>query len=101
METNINKVGEQTVVTIKGRMDTLNSKAFEQSIQPLLEDENPDICLDCSELEYISSSGLRMFITLLKHVGSTNGKLVITKLRSDVKDVFDMTGFSALFDIRD
>lgn len=81
-------------------MDTMSAKEFEQEIQSILEDEKPDICLDCAELVYISSSGLRIFMTLLKHVKSTGGKLVIEKMRPEVKDVFDMTGFSALFDIR-
>ena len=101
MEANISNVDGQTVVTIVGRMDTLNSKEFEQTIQPLLKEEKPNICLDCEGLEYISSSGLRIFMTILKYVGATGGKLVVTKMRSEVKDVFDMTGFSALFDIRD
>lgn len=101
METNISNVNGQTIVTIAGRMDTLNSKTFEQAIQPLLSDNKPDICLECSGLEYISSSGLRIFMTILKHVKATNGKLVVTKMRPEVKDVFDMTGFSALFDITD
>jgi serine/threonine-protein kinase RsbW len=101
METNISNINGQTVVTITGRMDTLNSKSFEQTIQPLLQDAKPDICIECSGLEYISSSGLRIFMTILKHVKATSGKLVVTKMRPEVKDVFDMTGFSALFDIVD
>ena len=101
MEASINKTDGQTIVTLKGRMDTLSSKEFEQEIQSLLEESNLNLCLDCDELTYISSSGLRIFMTLLKHVNNTNGKLVVIKMRQEVKDVFDMTGFSALFDIRD
>jgi anti-anti-sigma factor len=100
MEANINKVDGQTVITVIGRMDTLNSKEFEQSIQPLLKEDNANILINCEDLEYISSSGLRIFMSLLKHVNNTNGQLVLEKMTHDVKDVFDMTGFSALFNIR-
>lgn len=99
METRINRIGEQTIVTINGRLDTPSSKAFEESIQPILQDENPNLHIDCTALEYISSSGLRQFITLLKYVKSVNGTMEVTNLNPEVKDVFDMTGFSGIFNL--
>lgn len=99
METIINKVGDQITLTINGRLDTPNSKAFEESIQPILQDEKPDVCIDCANLEYISSSGLRQFLTLLKHVRSVNGTMKIENLNPEVKEVFDMTGFSGIFNL--
>ncbi|MEG1623189.1 MAG: STAS domain-containing protein [Alistipes sp.] len=99
METTINKVGTQTIVTINGRLDTPSSKAFEEIIQPVLQDDKPNVCVDCTALEYISSSGLRQFITLLKHVKSVNGTMVVENLNPEVKEVFDMTGFSGIFNL--
>lgn len=99
METTINKVGDQTTLTINGRLDTPNSKAFEESIQPILQDEKPNLCIECTKLEYISSSGLRQFLTLLKYVKSVNGTIVVKNLNPEVKEVFDMTGFSGIFNI--
>ncbi|MEG1737098.1 MAG: STAS domain-containing protein [Odoribacter sp.] len=99
METTINKVGTQTIVAISGRLDTPSSKAFEESIQPILEDEKPDVYIDCAKLEYISSSGLRQFLTLLKYTKNANGTMKIEHLNSEVKEVFDMTGFSGIFNL--
>lgn len=99
METTINKVGDQTIVTINGRLDTPNSKAFEVSIQPILQDEKPNLYIDCTKLEYISSSGLRQFLTLLKYVKSVNGTIEVKNLNPEVKEVFDMTGFSGIFNL--
>ena len=99
METKITKEGAQTIIKVDGRMDTLNAKEVEQSIQQVLQEAKPDVCIDCEDLEYISSSGLRVFMTILKYTNSVDGKLVLQKMRPDVKDVFDMTGFSALFNI--
>ena len=99
MKTIINKVGDQTFVVISGRLDTPNSKAFEDSIQTILQDMKPDVCIDCAEMQYISSSGLRQLLSLLKHIKSINGKLELKNLRAEVKEVFDMTGFSAIFNL--
>jgi anti-anti-sigma factor len=100
METKITKNGNQTVVSIVGRLDTLSSKDFERDLQPVLQEVNPDIVIDCRDMKYISSSGLRLFMALLKNVNSKKGKLVIRNLDEGVKEVFDTVGFSAIFDIQ-
>ncbi len=94
MKKNISKIGHKTLVQINGCMD----KEFAQCIQPLFNEDKPVVCIDCSGLQYINSNGLRVFITLLKYINSMNGQLFLTQLRPEVKDIFDMTGFSALFD---
>ena len=99
METTISKVGEETIVIINGRLDTPNSKVFEESIQPILQDMKPNVCVDCTHMEYISSSGLRQLLSILKHVKSVNGKLELKNLCPEVKEVFDMTGFSSIFNL--
>ncbi len=85
--------------TVTGRLDTTNSDVFEKKMAPLLEGGNPDIEIDCSELEYISSSGLRLFLTLQKSVNARGGKLVILNMRDQIKDIFNMTGFSRIMTI--
>ncbi|MEG1499244.1 MAG: STAS domain-containing protein, partial [Bacteroidales bacterium] len=80
METTINKVGTQTIITISGRLDTPSSKAFEESIQPILQEDKPNLYIDCTALEYISSSGLRQFVTLLKYIKSVDGTMKIENL---------------------
>lgn len=97
MKTEIKKNDTQIIVSVEGRMDTLSSKEFEQDIQPLYEEKNPDIVIDCKDLQYISSSGLRLFMTLYKNVRSNKGKLVLKNMMPEVKEVFDITGFSNIF----
>ncbi|CAA7196608.1 STAS domain-containing protein [Chryseobacterium potabilaquae] len=101
MKNSISKIGQQTIVQINGCMDSLNAQEFAQSIQPLFKEDKPDVHIDCSGLQYINSNGLRVFMTLLKYISSMNGQLFLTQLRPEVKDIFDMTGFSALFDLLD
>jgi serine/threonine-protein kinase RsbW len=66
---------------------------------PMMTGANPDIELDCMDFTYISSSGLRLLLTLQKSVLARGGKLVIKNMKPEIKEVFDMTGFSKIFTI--
>ncbi len=83
---------------VEGRLDTVNSSVFEKLMQPLLSSMDP-IELDCADMEYIASSGLRLFLTLQKSATSRGVKLTLKNLRPDIKAVFDMTRFSTFFTI--
>ena len=99
MDLNISIENGKTLARVTGRLDTINSDEFEKKMAPLLEGGNPDIELDCSELEYISSSGLRLFLTLQKSVNARGGKLVIKNMNNQIKEIFNMTGFSRIMTI--
>jgi len=85
---------------LSGRLDTTNAEDFSKLIQPLMNGAKNNIVMDCGDLEYISSSGLRMMLTLLKSVKQTEGSLKLLNMRPVIREVFDMTGFSKLFDIQ-
>ena len=59
------------------------------------------IILDCSELAYISSSGLRLFLTLRKAAANKGGNVIVKSISDDIRQVFMMTGFLNLFKIED
>lgn len=90
----------QTIVTLEGRLDTTNVSDFEQQIAELYHLAQPDIVFECTDFTYISSSGLRSLLTLCKHVNNKHGKLVLSNLPPNIKEVFDMTGFSTMFCIK-
>ena len=69
-------------------------------MQPLVDNADKNIVLDCTNLEYISSSGLRLFLTLRKAVAAKGGSLVIKHINDEIRNVFTLTGFFSLFDIR-
>ena len=56
--------------------------------------------LDCQKLEYISSSGLRVFLKLKKFVDAKGGQVALSTLQPTVKEVFDMTGFAKMFQMK-
>ena len=85
----------------EGRLDTLSSSQFEQEMQPLLENADKKIVLDCANLEYISSSGLRLFLVLLKASKAKGGKMVVKHINNELKEIFTITGFFNLFTIEE
>lgn len=86
--------------SVNGRLDTPAAVAAQQEIAPLLENADKEITLDCDGLEYISSSGLRLFLTIRKEAAAKGGKVTIANINEDIKKVFMMTGFFNLFEIR-
>lgn len=86
--------------TVSGRLDTPSAVKAQQEIVPLLENADKEITLDCQKLEYISSSGLRLFLTLRKEAAAKGGKVIIEHINDDIKKVFMITGFFNLFEIR-
>lgn len=99
MDVIINQEKSQTLVTLKGRLDTTNANQFQVDIEPLMQPDKLDIKIDCTDMEYTSSQGLRMFLMLQKSVNQRGGKMVLTNMRSQVKEVFDITGFSNIINI--
>ena len=99
MDIIINKQGDKTMVKLNGRIDTTNVDQFQVDISPLMEGEKPDIEIDCSEMTYTSSQGLRIFLLLQKSVIARSGKMVMRNMTPMVKEVFDITGFSNIITI--
>lgn len=100
MEVKINKQDNNTtVVWLEGRLDTPTAQEVNQRLLPVQEDASGTIILDCEELTYISSSGLRVFLTLRKAAAMKGGKVIIRNINDNIRNVFMMTGFLNLFDI--
>lgn len=99
MEIIINKTEGKTFVTLKGRIDTTNAEQFQHDLAPLMEGDHHDIDIDCTELSYTSSQGLRSFLLLQKSINAKGGKMVMRHMSPMVKEVFDITGFSNIITI--
>ena len=85
---------------LNGRLDTPAAVKAQQEIGPLLENADKEIIFDCTNLEYISSSGLRLFLTIRKEASVKGGKIIIENINDELRKVFMMTGFFNLFEIR-
>lgn len=97
MKVKITKADEKLVAALDGRLDTAAAPQFGNDIAPLLEQADKPIILDCTALEYISSSGLRLFLNLRKATMAKGGSVTIKGASDEIKQVFTITGFTALF----
>lgn len=99
MDIQIKNDNGKIMVTLDGRLDTSNADKFQEDIAPLMEGDKPDIDIDCTNMEYTSSQGLRIFLMLQKSVMARSGKMVMRNMNPQVKEVFDITGFSNIIKI--
>ena len=100
MKTEIVENGNQVIVSFAGRLDTSAAVQAAEDVKPLLEVQNKEIILDCTELEYISSSGLRIFLSIRKEAAAHGSKVIVRNINADIRQVFMMTGFVSLFEIQ-
>ena len=100
MTTSIQEQNGELIAILDGRLDTAVSAQTEQELAPLANCEGKNIVFDCNKLEYISSSGLRIFLSVLKVAKSKGSRVFITGMSPDINKVFAMTGFTNLFEFR-
>ena len=99
MNATIEQSEDKFLVTLVGELDTTAAAEVEQTLQPLYTTNGKDVIIDCTKLEYIASSGLRILISILKGSKAGGSKVVLKNLNDDIKDVFKLTGFINLFEI--
>lgn len=99
MKTSFREEDGKYIVTLEGRLDTVSSEQTAKELSVLNDCTGHDIIIDCEKLEYISSSGLRILLVIRKNASAVGSKVKILNLSDDIRKVFNMTGFSALFDI--
>ena len=98
MELEVKIEGTEVLATLVGRLDTAAAAQFSRDIEPLMDNADKTITLDCTGLEFISSSGLRLFLSLRKQTIAQGGKVIIKNVNADIKQVFTITGFYSLFE---
>lgn len=82
---------------LKGELDTISSPKFEKEICAKLDEVN-EVVVDLTDVSYISSAGIRVFLYLQKLLMKT-GKLQLRNPNEMVKEVFDVTGLNEVIDI--
>jgi anti-anti-sigma factor len=99
MKTTIEQLEDKFLVSLEGELDSAAAVEVEQLLQPLYKTEGRDVIIECANLEYIASSGLRILISILKGAKAGGSKVVLKNLNEDIQSVFKLTGFISLFDI--
>ena len=97
MNVNITEQGGKVLVSISGELETAVCEELSQALAPLCEKKGLQIELDLSKLTFISSSALRVLLTLAKEQVASGGGVKVTAITPAVYSVFDLTGFSRIF----
>ena len=97
----ITKTLEGTTLTIalEGRLDTTTAPQLESELSTAL-DGVEDLIFDMTELEYISSAGLRVLLSAQKRM-NRQGSMVVRHASADIMEIFDVTGFTDILTLED
>jgi anti-sigma B factor antagonist len=91
--------GKCVIIGIKGRLDTINYNILEKRLTELLDQNVSKILVNCSQMDYVSSSGLRILLMALKRITMVKGKFVLCSLQENIREIFEISGFTTIFEI--
>ena len=98
MNTKFEEIDGKYVATLEGELDTAAAVGVENVLKPIYQSDGKDVIIDCAALEYISSSGLRILLNILKGAKATGSKVIMRHVNDDIKNVFKLTGFISIFE---
>lgn len=96
---NISDENDSTIISISGDLDAQTAPELEKEIENLVGKDKVKIITDFTELTYISSAGLGVFMSQIENIRNKGGDLKLTQMSEKVYLVFELLGFPMLFDI--
>ena len=97
MKIKIEEIDSNIVAILEGSFDTAAAPEAEKEMDTLNYVEGKDIIFDCTDMNYISSAGLRIFLGILQNVEEKGVQVYIKGINDNVRATFDLTGFSKIF----
>jgi stage II sporulation protein AA (anti-sigma F factor antagonist) len=95
------KEAKGTVVAVTGRLDAVTAPDYEKRMHELIDAGEARFVVDLDRLDYISSAGLRGLLVTAKLLKAKSGQMRFANVKGNVKAVFDMSGFAAMFQVDD
>ena len=93
--------GNVNLISLGGRLDAYSANDVETKLNSLIEAGQVRLVVSLEQLDYISSSGLRVLLATLKKARKEQGDIKLACLKPSIKEVVDIAGFTQLFDILD
>lgn len=100
MKTTIEEQDGKLIAILEGRLDTAVSEEVEEAMSPLRQADK-DIVIDCTNLTYISSSGLRIFLRIVKSAKAKKRPIYLKGMSANLRNILSMAGFLNLFEFID
>ena len=85
------------VISISGRLDAVTAPEYEKRIREMIDSGDINFVVDFEQLDYISSAGLRGLLVMSKLLNAKGGRACLANVNGNVRSVFDMCGFNAIF----
>ena len=98
MNTKIEEKDGKFFATLEGEMDTAAATEAVETLKTLYNAGGKDVIIDCTKLEYIASSGLRILLGILKGAKASGSKVTLRGVNDDIRNVFKLTGFISIFE---
>ena len=86
-------------LSISGRLDAVTAVEADKDFNNLISEGHKSLLINLTELDYISSAGLRVLLVVAKRIQHNNGQVVLCALSENVNEVFEISGFSSIFSI--
>lgn len=90
---------KMALIIINGDIDASSSIQLDESLSKQLDNKHLNVSIDCSNLNYISSAGLGVFMSYIEEFKGSNQTFILFGLSEKVKNVFDMLGLDQLMNI--
>ena len=91
----------KTVLRLNGRVDAPNAPILEKKIEALIAAGKKDVLLDLAGVDYLSSAGLRVFLSATKEMKSQGGHFGLFNLQDEVLEIIKMAGFDKIIKLHD
>ena len=99
MEITKSQQGNISILAVSGRLDVLSSNTMDSTLQEVIEQGNHQILLDCEELDFISSSGLRVLLRTAKQLKTANGRIGLCNIKDHIHEVLEIAGILSLLPV--
>lgn len=96
---NTKKVGPKIIIYPKGRLDLNAASEVEEEIFRIIDKGNQHLILNLKDVEYMSSSGFRVCIAVLRKLNACKGTLKMCSIQSNVYRIFEVIELKSLFDV--
>ena len=101
MRVTIERDGETLVAMAEDRVDGTNASEFQQALEGAIGESDRVVILDCEQLSYISSAGLRVVLLTARALQRQNSKFAVCSLSEQIREVFEISGFDKIIPVHD
>ncbi len=101
MEIRVTEHVEFTTLNLKGRLDITSSSTLKEDVLRQVQQGKRNLILNLNQVDFINSSGLGALVSILKEVRLAKGRIVLSNLASYVREIFEITQLSNIFEIFD